>query len=340
MVIFTYIPVFDECKPRPKHFMSNKSVECPICRKQISQHKINTHLDIECGKPKARPSNSVQMQMSLPKKRSSEPLKEVSIKDDVVTPIQNIPQLVNVKKRRKDVPAPLADRIRPTEFNDLFGQSSLGPESDLVLLLEKNIVPNLIFYGPPGCGKTTSARLISKLTPDCLFIEYSATVNNIQDIKAGASKCLDHFAATGKKGIIFVDEIHRFTKAQQDIFLQSVERGEYIFIAATTENPSFRLNNALISRCRTVVFHKLEQSDIFAILKRAISLEFSKIEGLSDSILNYISQFADGDGRVALNTLEMVIQTSQQSGAPPTLEMVKKSYLRSGVLYDRDGEEV
>jgi putative ATPase len=313
----------------------SKLVECPVCQKKVVQQKINSHLDIECGKPKKLPSNSVQMQMFS--KRSVEDVL-VNEKDENIS--QNNPQLINLKKRRKDIASPLADRIRPTNLKDLFGQSSLSPDSDLISLLTNHIVPNLILYGPPGCGKTTTARLIAKLIPDSLFFEYSATVNNIQDIKLGASKCLDHLSATGRKGIIFVDEIHRFSKAQQDIFLQSIERGEFTLVAATTENPSFRLNNALISRCRTVVFHKLEQSHLTAILNRAKDIEYSNIQGLSDSIITYIAQFADGDGRVALNTLEMVVQSSQQSNTMPTLDMVKKSYLRSGVLYDRDGEQV
>ena len=165
-------------------------------------------------------------------------------------------------------------------------------------------------------------------------------------------KAIKHLLETGQKGVIFIDEIHRFSKAQQDVFLQSVERGEYIFLAATTENPSFRVNNALLSRCRVYPFQKLDVKDIMEIIDRGITFLLptpsDQISDLplinpsslfTDDMKTCIAAFSDGDGRVALNALEQLWYTFQAAKTPPSLESIKKSLTRSGTLYDRDGDE-
>jgi putative ATPase len=236
-------------------------------------------------------------------------------------------------------------------LEDLKGQHVLR-SSGLFLpnLIASQKIPNMIFFGPPGSGKTSAARMIGNLSH--LYFEYSATIHHLQDIRQGVEKAIKHLLETGQKGVIFIDEIHRFSKAQQDVFLQSVERGEYIFLAATTENPSFRVNNALLSRCRVYPFQKLDVKDIMEIIDRGITFllptpsdQISDLPLINSSSLftddmkTCIAAFSDGDGRVALNALEQLWYTFQAAKTPPSLESIKKSLTRSGTLYDRDGEE-
>ncbi|KAJ3342790.1 Werner helicase interacting protein 1, partial [Kappamyces sp. JEL0680] len=333
----------------------------------VAASKINLHLDLECGNlmPKKPASKPTQTLLALKRKTASSECEPdegqrvesagnasgaavalpPAIAADRLPRTVPEPSVFSIErpKKKKAIPAPLAERVRPTEFADLRGQLCLRPGSDLQVLVDGDNIPNLIFFGPPGVGKTTSARMIGKKAS--FYLEYSATIHNIQDIRSGGARALEHLQSTGKKGVVFIDEIHRFTKAQQDVFLQSVERGEFTLIGATTENPSFRVNSALLSRCRVVTFDKLDRGDLVMILQRALemfahdSAPSSVLPPLSQQVLEYIADFSDGDARVALNVLEMVAQTSLAKNEAPTLEGVRSAFLRSSLLYDRNGEE-
>lgn len=239
---------------------------------------------------------------------------------------------------------PLASRLRPTSLLDYVGQKHLvGPGKILWQLIEHDTIPSMIFWGPPGVGKTTLARIIAHSTKSD-FIDFSAVTSGIKDIKA-VMKSAQEKRALGIRTIVFVDEIHRFNKAQQDAFLPYVEKGSIVLIGATTENPSFEINSALLSRCKVFVLHSLEDQDILELLQKALKSKLGygneKIE-ISEECLNMIAGFANGDARMALNTLEMVILNSVQDEKGTvhiTKEMIEQCTNRSSFLYDKKGEE-
>ena len=208
---------------------------------------------------------------------------------------------------------PLAARLRPETLDEYVGQSHLlGKDKVLRKIIESDSISSMIFWGPPGVGKTTLARIIAKKTK-AEFIDFSAVTGGIKEIRSIMQKAETN-RRYGEKTILFVDEIHRFNKAQQDAFLPFVEKGSIILIGATTENPSFEINGALLSRCRVFVLKPLTEIDIVTLLKRAIS----DIRGfgsqninIDDELLAAIAGFANGDARAALSTLEMVVLKNQ-----------------------------
>ena len=207
---------------------------------------------------------------------------------------------------------PLAYRMRPRNLDEFVGQEHLvGNGKILRKMIDSDNVSSMIFWGPPGVGKTTLARIIAHETK-ADFITFSAVTSGIKEIKK-VMEDADNNKKLGIKTILFIDEIHRFNKAQQDAFLPFVEKGAIILIGATTENPSFEINNALLSRCRTFVLKELSVENILSLLKRAITDERgfgkSKIEIL-DNDLKFIATFASGDARSALTTLDMIITNS------------------------------
>ena len=204
---------------------------------------------------------------------------------------------------------PLAYRMRPRNLGEFVGQEHLiGENKILRKIIESDHIPSMIFWGPPGVGKTTLARIIASSTKS-EFITFSAVTSGIKEIK----QVMEEADANKKMGIntiVFVDEIHRFNKAQQDAFLPFVEKGSIVLIGATTENPSFEINNALLSRCRIFVLKELSVKDILTLLKRAIKDERgigSSAIKISDENLKLIAEFANGDARFALTTLDMII---------------------------------
>ena len=209
---------------------------------------------------------------------------------------------------------PLAARIRPKTIDDIIGQGHLLGEGRILRrFIENDTVPSMIFWGPPGVGKTTLARVIAGHTK-ASFVDFSAVTGGIKEIRHIMQKA-DENTRYGEKTILFVDEIHRFNKAQQDAFLPFVEKGSIVLIGATTENPSFEINGALLSRCKVFVLHALTTDDIKELLKRALA----EPEGfgtreirIDDDLLGAIALFADGDGRSALSTLEMAMPWSSQ----------------------------
>ena len=238
---------------------------------------------------------------------------------------------------------PLAARLRPASLQDYVGQKHLlGKGKILYNLIEKDMVSSMIFWGPPGVGKTTLARIIARQT-QAHFINFSAVTSGIREIKAVMKEAEDA-RLYGRKTIVFVDEIHRFNKAQQDAFLPYVEKGSIILIGATTENPSFEVNAALLSRCKVFVLKALEVSDLVELLKHALQDERgfgSQHVLITEEQLHMLAVFANGDARTALNTLEMVVLNgeSSEAGIVITKEVLEQCTSQKSLLFDRQGEE-
>ena len=240
--------------------------------------------------------------------------------------------------------APLASRLRPDTLDDYCGQQHLiGKGHILRQLIDRGQVSSMIFWGPPGVGKTTLARIIAR-TAKAEFVEFSAVTSGIKEVKEVMQRA-EHNRMLGQKTLLFADEIHRFNKAQQDAFLPFVEKGSIILIGATTENPSFEINSALLSRCKVFILKPLSEADLFRLLQHALTSPkgFGSMQVfVTDEQLHSIAGFSNGDARTALNTLEVCVlngRLDENGGIHVEDTTLADAMNRRSLLYDRNGEE-
>ncbi|QKX55695.1 uncharacterized protein TRUGW13939_02792 [Talaromyces rugulosus] len=352
-------------------------VSCPICAKSVRELNINAHIDSDCQKfidePGSSQAESASSQKSAPvasffqpssarKANTAQPptpsspssTQKNGAKGTLSTPLQE-----DQKRKRTEPPAieteadplpkrpktnaiqkvaPLAERMRPKNLDEVCGQDLVGPNGVLRSLIEQDRVPSMILWGGAGTGKTTIARVIAAMVGS-RFVEINSTTSGVADCKKIFAEARSELNLTGRKTILFCDEIHRFSKSQQDVLLGPVESGVVTLIAATTENPSFKVQNALLSRCRTFTLDKLTDDDIASILKRALVTEgpsYSPSELVDDELIGYLATFSDGDARTALNLLELAMGLSTR--ASMTKDILKKSLTKT-LVYDRAGDQ-
>lgn len=240
--------------------------------------------------------------------------------------------------------APLASRLRPESLSEYVGQGHLIGEGKILRrLIETDQVSSMIFWGPPGVGKTTLARIIARQTR-AQFVEFSAVTSGIKEVKEVMNQA-EQNRKMGIRTLLFTDEIHRFNKAQQDAFLPFVEKGSIVLVGATTENPSFEINSALLSRCKVFILKALEEEELTALLHHALKSPkgFGNLElSIEETHLQAIARFANGDARTALNTLEMAVLNGRMNENGVICvdeELIAQCMNRRSLLYDKNGEE-
>lgn len=383
--------------------MDADKILCPICGKEFASSVIESHAN-KClffnesvqdetmtllkdsspinKKNKVKPTSIKKTNQVTIKRKSpldqSFSQKEEDVKDDILQKSINN----GCKKLRGNEHIPLAEQMRPISLLNFVGQKHvLGPRTMLSELLQKKEIPNMILWGPPGCGKTSLANVIAHMCKNdpsrkLRYVKLSAAMAGVQEVKEVISVAANH-AKFAQRTIVFMDEIHRFNKAQQDVFLPHVESGTITLIGATTENPSFSLNNALLSRCRVIVLHKLSIVNLVSILKRAvISLEgfimhmsdkstlqseectskgkMTEMEPsyntkfiVDEPTIEWLAETCDGDARIALGGLEMAVRSKVPNEeelldvgpAIITLKDVEESLKKTHMLYDKKGDQ-
>uniref|UniRef100_A0A3Q0SLC2 WRN helicase interacting protein 1 n=1 Tax=Amphilophus citrinellus TaxID=61819 RepID=A0A3Q0SLC2_AMPCI len=353
------------------------SVQCPVCFKDFTPATINGHLDICLLKGLTDHSPSTADESGPPVKKSRTGT-EASPVIQQPAPVSNGQSLKTAKhlspRTLFTTDKPLAEVLRPDTLEEYFGQSKVvGQQTLFRSLLDSQEIPSLILWGPPGCGKTTLAHIIasnSKKKGTARFVTLSATSTSTSEVREVIKQAQNELRLCKRKTILFIDEIHRFNKSQQDTFLPHVECGTVTLIGATTENPSFQVNAALLSRCKVLVLEKLCVEAMGSILNRAVATLGIRIQGqdpvnshelpaCSDQIqkiyieqkaLDTIAYLCDGDARVGLNSLQLAVQAQMSqtnllahNGSPQevlvTEDHVKEGLQRSHILYDKAGEE-
>ncbi|XP_069469631.1 ATPase WRNIP1 isoform X3 [Ambystoma mexicanum] len=377
---------------------TEERVSCPVCAQELPASRINVHLD-RCLQPPASVNDTPGSPPVPAMEEGSQSSKKRRLSASSTTfPLFHRPRpglenascpssapscpspaaaLPQQYESGKSIPErlegkPLADRMRPATLDDYMGQGKvLGAKTLLRSLLESNEVPSIILWGPPGCGKTTLAHIIAKNSKghNTRFVTLSATSASTNDVREFIKQAQNEQKLFKRKTILFVDEIHRFNKSQQDTFLPHVECGTVTLIGATTENPSFQVNAALLSRCRVIVLEKLSVEAMEAILTRAVNSLGIRVldqDGHSDAedgdsggsaeipvyieekALSTLAHLCDGDARIGLNGLQLAAQAILAVGKQPnslkpeiviTEDHVKEGLQRSHILYDRAGEE-
>lgn len=244
-----------------------------------------------------------------------------------------------VRKPRED--PPLAELMRPETLDEVVGLNEiLGPGKFLRKAIETDRIPSMILWGPPGSGKTTVARIIAR-TSKSRFVPFSAVSTGIKEIKALMEEARKLRDAVAQRTIVFIDEIHRFNRAQQDAFLPYVESGDITLIGATTENPSFEINSALLSRTKVVVIPALERTEILEIVRRAVKHAAVSKYGvvLSEEAVDFIAATSAGDARAALNSLQLVVETASRDQNPVDAKTIREILQRRSLMYDKSGDE-
>jgi len=360
---------------------SNKGIQCPLCSKSFPAETIEAHAgactgaEIENDSRKRRENTPLHPLFS-PKRTRHEEGNSDGRSDDKSLTLLTSPSTSQHGKLRDNgnsqpeatqtlssSTAPLAERVRPSTLEEFIGQDHVMRLNSLIRnILEAKEIPSMIIWGPPGCGKTTLARIAGKSgkqTRNTMFVPLSATNSNTEELKSVIQRAKNGQAMMKKKTIVFLDEIHHFNKKQQDILLPAIENGTITLIGATTENPSFSLNSALLSRCQVIPLQKLGVDSIETILVRALESigvgvikdgknKYSAGEriNMEEKAVSFLANMCDGDARTALNKLELAVQsaraTYEENGSTRhviTVEHIKDALQRSHVLYDRTGDE-
>ncbi|XP_067002480.2 ATPase WRNIP1 [Anabrus simplex] len=339
-------------------------VSCPICCKNFAVSEIQQHAN-KCLFLNSNDEDSVSVKR-MGSHSQSPPMKRVKDSAPTTSDFHNEDnKALDYVASMRNNSMPLAEQMRPTDLSDFVGQEHvLGQNMVLRSVLEKSDIPSMILWGPPGCGKTTIAHIIAhKCKSNSRLIRFqklSATMAGVNDVKEVVKVARNELVSYKRRTILFMDEIHRFNKLQQDIFLPHVESGNIILIGATTENPSFSLNSALLSRCRVIVLEKLQKENLITILERAlkqiraeiISSHHPKVKEenskssrllIDEATVHWLAEMCDGDARVALNSLQLAIQSKVNSCSSErtviTLQDIQDGVKRSHILYDKKGDE-